>query len=111
MISGGAMMMSRRKTQHHKFDNALRTNLWVWRNWVKNGYRRASEINFEYNGVCTVLRLKTEQGEVFCCFSRSPYAIRITRNAIVTLYKASEEDPPVFVPIKIFRLIEGIENG
>jgi hypothetical protein len=111
MISGNVMMMSKRKRRHHKFDDALRTNLWIWRNWIKNGYRKASEINFEGNGVCTVLRLKSTRGEVFCCVGRSPYAIRIMKNAIVSLYKASAEEAPVFVPIKIFRLIESIEHG
>lgn len=92
-------------------DPTLRSNAWAWGNWVKNKFRKASEIDFTHNGYCAVAKVKTAHGDIFCLTDRSPIIIRKMRTLIVELYKASDETVPIFVDRHIFGRIKAVENG
>lgn len=83
----------------------------VWRNWIKSGHYKASEIDYERNGHCDVYRLRTNYGEIVCVINRSGIVMRVMRRVITGLYRLSNEPVPVFVSYKIFKLIEAIERG
>lgn len=104
-------MISMARRRHKTvIDNAIRSKSWAWGNWVKNGFRKASEIDFTRNGVCTTLKIVTEYGEIYCCVGRSPYAIRRMRDLITRLYQESGERTPTFTNIRVFRRIQEIED-
>ncbi len=83
----------------------------VWRNWIKNGHCKASEIEYERNERCDVYRLNTDNGEIVCVIDRSGIKMRVMRDVITSLYRLSGEPIPTFVPYKIFKRIEAIERG
>ena len=105
------MIISQTRRRHVAIDNAIRSISWPWGNWIKNQFRKASEIDFTRNGVCATHQLNTARGVIFCCVSQSPYAIHRMRNLIARLYRESGEEPPIFVTIRVFRRIQEIENG
>lgn len=100
-----------KKRRRYSVDNAIGSNMWVWQHWVTNNFRKASEIDYERNGVCATFRLKTDYGEIVCCVSKSPYAITAVKSAIMMLYKLSGELAPTFTNICVFKRIEAIEHG
>lgn len=78
---------------------------WVWGNWIKNGFRKASEIEF------TFPRIHTSHGDIFCVYSSSPIVTRARKELISRLYKLSNETPPIFVDPHIFERIKAVEHG
>lgn len=104
-------LTSRRNRHRIPVDNAITSNSWAWGNWIKNGFRKASEIDFTRNGICTTHKTVTVFGDIYCCVSRSPYAIHRMRRLIERLYRESGERAPIFVSIRVYRRIEAIEHG
>jgi hypothetical protein len=85
--------------------------LWVWRNWIKNGFRKASAIDYTNNGYCNVQKVSTINGDIFCLMDRSPIIVRRMREAIMELYKMSNDKDPIFVDHHVFERIKAVEHG
>ncbi len=94
----------RRNEAKARFEKMRFANGWVWGNWIKNKYRKASEIDFG------VLKLQTSRGEILCTHDRSPYFARKMRDMIEGFYKLSGEPLPIFVNLRLFKHIEAIEK-
>ncbi len=88
-----------------RFSNFRHHEGWAYGNWIKNGYRKASEIDFP------VLKLKTARGEIICCHDRSPLFARKMREMIEGFYKLSGEPMPLFINLRLFKHIERLEKG
>lgn len=89
---------------------ALNNNAWVWRNWIKNGFRTASQIDYSHNGYCIVQRVSTSHVDIFCLTDSSPIIMRKMRALICELYRLSNETAPIFVDTHIFKRIQAVEH-
>lgn len=85
--------------------NTIRECDWVWGNWIKNGYRKASEIDMGYP------RIQTPYGDIFCVENRSPVSARAYKALITRTYKRSDEPLPLFVDRHVFSIIQEAEHG
>lgn len=105
------MIKSARREKIMRRQPTLNNNAWVWGNWIKNGFRKASAIDFSRNGYCETQKISTGRGDIFCLTDRSPIIVRNMRALIESLYKKSGETPPIFVDIYVFRRIREVEHG
>lgn len=83
----------------------LNTAGWVWGNWIRNGFRKASEIDTGYP------RIHTARGDIFCITNTSPIIRRMRQELIIKIYQMSQEPRPIFVDRHVFALIQEAEHG